>query len=53
MKTQFTSLTEPLLASIHSADIRSLVGMYAFMLFAVLLQGKTLVAEPTLELLLS
>ncbi len=53
METQLAPLPEPLLAPIHSAHIRSLIGVYAFMLLPVLLQGKPLLAVPALELLLS
>ena len=53
METQLASLSEPLLASIHTAHIRSLIGVYAFMLLPILLQGKPLLAVPALELLLS
>ena len=53
METQLASLSEPLLASIHTAHIRSLIGVYAFMLLPVLLQGKALLTVPALEPLLS
>jgi len=47
VQRKFSSLSESLLTSVNSANVRLLIRMNAFMLLAVLVEGKSLVTEFT------